>query len=145
MPPAPRPNRRPKVPAPRAPYMEIHALLVIDQGPLQRAAWAEYRAAQKSQEKSARDLHRHEEVDHPAYEKWLYQTFPVLLTTLRGLSEEVAAKERQIQHVHALASYTGRSPRNLWQEWKENGHPPGQPEPVDEDETKSHRHRSDPD
>lgn len=145
MPPASRPTRRSRVPAPRPPYTEIRAVLVIDQRPLQRAAWAEYRAAQRSQEKSARDLHRHEEVDQPAYEKWLHQNFPVLLTTLRRLNDEVAAKDRQIQYVHALAAFTGRSARNLWQEWKENGRPPAQPEPADDDEPKSRRHHPDPD
>jgi hypothetical protein len=95
------------------------AVLVIDNLPLQRAAWAEYRAAQKRHDQSARDLHRHEQVDVPAYEAWLHRTFPVLITTLRELHEEVSSKTRQIQHVQAMAALSGRPAKKLWREQKE--------------------------
>jgi hypothetical protein len=94
------------------------ALLIIDNEPLQRAAWNEFLAAQKKHDKAARELHRHENVDVPAYEKWLHQTFPVKVTTLRELHEEVTAKARKVEAVQAMAALTGRSLKAIWREQK---------------------------
>lgn len=95
------------------------ALLVIDNAPLQRAAWAEFHAARKRHDKAAGDLHRHEQIDVPEYETWLHRTFPVMISTLRELHQEVLTKARQVQSVQALASLTGRSVKKLWREQKE--------------------------
>jgi hypothetical protein len=142
-------SRRPKIPAPRDAYADARALLVIDHARLQGAAWAEFHTAQKRHQKVARDLHRHEEIDTPAYEAWLHRTFPVLMTTLRNLQEEVSTKGRQVQLTRALATYTGRSAKKLWQEQKENkGRPPQRPEEADDvedDARKARQHRRDPD
>jgi hypothetical protein len=94
------------------------ALLVIDNAPLQRAAWAEFHTARKQHDKAARDLHRHEQIDVPAYEAWLHRSFPVMITTLRELHEEVFKKARQVETVQAMASLTGRSAKKLWREQK---------------------------
>lgn len=94
-------------------------LVLIDNGPLQSAAWAEFHTAQKRHEKAARDLHRHEQVDVPAYEAWLHRTFPVMITTLRELHSEVFEKSRQVEAVQAMAALSGRSPKKIWREQKE--------------------------
>jgi hypothetical protein len=127
------------------------ALILLDQSRLQRAAWAEYHTAQKRHEKAARDLHRHEEVDTPAYEKWLNQTFPVHLTDLRNLEEEVSTKTQQVRLIRAMAAYTGRSAKRLWHEFKDGGAERWQ-RPDDEKQTsggdnprKSARHHFDAD
>ena len=142
-------SRRPKIPAPRDAYVEGRALLIIDHERLQGAAWAEFHTAQKRHQKAARDLHRHEEIDTPAYETWLHRTFPVLVTTLRNLHEEVATKGRQVQLTRALAAYTGRSAKKLWQEQKENKErppkPADEPDDVEDDARKAGNHRGDPD
>ncbi|MEO6004131.1 MAG: J domain-containing protein [Opitutus sp.] len=101
-----------------APTQHSRALLVIDNAPLQRAAWAEFHAARKRHAKAARDLHLHEQTDVPAYEAWLHRTFPVLITTLREMHQEVLEKARRVQSVQALASLTGRSLKKLWKEQK---------------------------
>ncbi|ATC62935.1 hypothetical protein CMV30_02580 [Nibricoccus aquaticus] len=95
------------------------ALLLIDNRPLQRAAWAEFHTARKRHEKAARDLHRHEEIDRPAYDAWLHRTFPVWVTTLRDLYAEVSTKSHQVRTVIFLAETTGRSLKKLWHEQKE--------------------------
>jgi hypothetical protein len=95
------------------------ALVVVDDGPLKRAAWAELHAVRKRQEKAARDLHRHEETDRPAYDAWLHGTFPTLITRLRELHQEVFAKGQRVQTVQAMAAMTGRSARKIWREEKE--------------------------
>jgi hypothetical protein len=92
--------------------------MVVDNAPLQKEAWAEYHEARGRHDRAARDLHRHEQVDVPEYERWLHQTFPVEISTLRNLHEEVAAKSRQVDSVRFLSGITGRSPRKLWQEQK---------------------------
>jgi hypothetical protein len=97
----------------------IFALVVIDIRPLQRAAWAEFHTARKRHDKSAHDLHRHEQVDTPAYDAWVHRTFPIFVTTLRELHEEVFRKARQVEMVQELADLTGRSVRKLWREQKE--------------------------
>ena len=93
-------------------------LIVIDNAPLQRAAWAEFHTARKRHEKAARDLHRHEQVDVPAYEGWLHRTFPVMITTLRELHAEVFEKSRQVEAVQAMAALSGRSAKKIWREQK---------------------------
>jgi hypothetical protein len=116
-----RPKKRPTAKASGVRPPLASALVLLNQGPLQRTAWAEYHTARKRHEKAARDLHRHEEVDSPAHERWLNQTFPVHLTDLRNLQEEVATKTQQVRLIRALSAYTGRSAKRLWAEFKENG------------------------
>jgi hypothetical protein len=93
-------------------------LVVIDHDRLQQAAWAEFHTVRKRLEKAAADLHRHEQVDLPAYDAWLHRAFPVQVTALRELSEEVAAKVLQIRTVETTAARTGRSHKRLWHEQK---------------------------
>jgi hypothetical protein len=103
----------------RASATNSQALLVIDHERLQGAAWAEFHTVRKRLDKAAGDLHRHEEIDLPAYDAWLHRTFPLQITALRELNEEVMAKARQIRIVQARAAHTGRSLKRLWQEEKE--------------------------
>jgi hypothetical protein len=95
------------------------ALMVIDELPLKSAAWAELHSVRKRQEKAARDLHRHEEIDRPEYDAWLHRTFPTVITLLRELHEEVYAKGQRVHTVQTIAAMTGRSPRKIWLEHKE--------------------------
>ncbi|MGH7944503.1 MAG: hypothetical protein ACREH8_11500 [Opitutaceae bacterium] len=95
------------------------ALMVIDHERLQSAAWAEFHTARKRLERTARDLHRHEEMDVPEYEAWLHRTFPIQITTLRELHAEVTAKGRKIRAVQAQATYAGGSLKRLWRQQKE--------------------------
>ncbi len=113
-------NARPARPATAAARASSRAaVLVIDQGRLQSAAWARVHTARKRLEKASRDLHRHEEIDAPGYESWLHRTFPLLVTTLRELHEQAAAKTQKIQRVQAMAYFTGRSVKRVWREEKE--------------------------
>lgn len=97
----------------------MRALLVIDHERLQGAAWAEFHTVRKRLDRAARDLHRHEEIDSPAFEAWRHRTFPLLITALRELQDEVAAKARKVATAQAMAAYTGRSAKRLWREQKE--------------------------
>jgi len=94
-------------------------LLVIDHERLQGAAWAEYHTVRKRLDRAARDLHRHEEIDVPAFESWLHRTFPVLVTTLRDLHAEVETKARKVQAVQAHAAFYGGSLKRIWRQQKE--------------------------
>jgi hypothetical protein len=124
---------------------------VIDNAPLQNAAWADYHSAQKRLAKASRDLHRHEELDLPAYEAWIHQTFPVYVSTLRELHQEVFTKGRQVETVQAMAALTGRSVKKLWREQKEHDADPDAFEAkfrTDDEETddeRSSRSRRNPD
>ena len=114
----------------------LEALVLIDDAPLKSRAWAELHGVRKRQEKAARDLHRHEQVDQPAYDAWLHRTFPTLLTRLRELHQEVFTKGQRVQNVQAISAMTGRSPRKIWHEQKEaEANPP--PPDADEDEGES--------
>jgi hypothetical protein len=95
---------------------EKRALLLVDNRPLQREAWAAFHTARKRLEKVARDLHRHEQMDQPAYQRWIHQTFPVFITTLRELHAEVSTKAYRVQSVIELSEITGRSVKKLWRE-----------------------------
>lgn len=94
------------------------ALVLVDASRLQGSTWAEFHSARKRLEKASRDLHRHEQVDTPAYDHWVYKTFPTLLTQLRQLHQEVATKSLQVQHVQDIAILTGRSPKKIWRDLK---------------------------
>jgi hypothetical protein len=122
MPAANRSPRSRRAPTDRA-RIHVHvlarALIVIDNEPLQREAWAEFHTVRKRLEKATRDLHRYEEVDRPAYDSWVYQTFPTLISSLRELQAEVYAKGQKVQMVQALAEITGRPLKKLWKEQKE--------------------------
>ncbi len=103
----------------------VRALVVIDETRLKSAAWAELHTVRKRQEKAARDLHRHEEIDRPAYDAWLTQTFPQLLTRLRELHQEVFTKGQRVEAVQAAAFFSGRSAKKIWHEQKaETARPP---------------------
>lgn len=95
------------------------ALVLVDQRPLQREAWAEFRRAQRLQEKAARDLHRHENTDTPAFVRWLHSTFSAMVSEARELNLKVESLAVQVQQVQRMALMTGRSPRELWREYKE--------------------------
>ena len=112
-------------------------LVVIDQRPLQRAVWREFHAARKLHEKTARDLHRHEETDTPAFERWFHTTFPVQISSLRELHRQVEHLSREVEIAQYLASVSGRSVKKIWREHKEHlaapEEPPPEPEPHDSD------------
>lgn len=95
------------------------ALVLIDQRPLQQQAWAEFKRAQRLQEKAAQDLHRHENTDMPAYVRWLHTTFAAKVSEARELHAKVMMLAGQVQQVQRMAMMTGRSYRDLWQEYKE--------------------------
>jgi len=103
------------------------ALIVIDHGRLQGAAWAEFHTARKRLDKATRDLRRHEEVDIPAYEAWLHTTFPLLVTTLRDLQAEIAAKARKIKAVQARAAIYGGSLKRIWRDQRAREASPAMP------------------
>ncbi|CAM3017995.1 hypothetical protein [Rariglobus hedericola] len=117
-------------------------LVLIDARPLQHAAWSEFHAARKLAEKAARDLHRHEETDTLAYERWLHGTFPQLVTTLRELHAEVTRKARDMHHAQFMANVTGRSVKKVWKENREDEADPAADErdhePESEHESSSH-------
>jgi hypothetical protein len=92
--------------------------MVIDHARLQGAAWAEFHAARKRLDRTARELHRHEEIDVPAYTAWLHRTFPLQVTALRELRDEVETKVRKIRTAQAIASRTGASIKRVWREQK---------------------------
>jgi len=117
------------------------ALLVIDHGRLQSAAWAEFHTARKRLEKAARDLHRHEETDVPEYTSWIHRTFPLLLTRLRELHAEVAAKAQKVQAAQAQAAYAGGSLKRIWRQQKEREMRQEHPHAENESRSRAHDER----
>ena len=125
---------------------DCHALVTINNRPLQRTAWAAFHAARKRLDKISSDLRRHEEADTPAYSSWLHVTFPQLITALRQLHEEVALKSHHVATVQYEAAITGRSLKKLWKEFQDDlANPqPAAPEPDTEDEPPPRSTRADP-
>lgn len=111
-------------------------LIVIDNQPLQAAAWADLRRARKLLEKATRDLHRHEEKDEPAFRAWISTTFPTLVSAIREIAQQVEAKRQIIEAVESESFYSGRSPGRIWREWQESGGRPPEslfePEDIDD-------------
>jgi hypothetical protein len=127
-------------------------LIVIDNRPIKNAVWADFHAARKRVEKAARDLHRHEQTDTPAFNSWLHGTFPQLVTALRELSAEVERKGRNVEQAQYAAAMSGRSVKKVWREHREyeadpeayeRAHP--QPEPAADDSRHQHGDPTQPD
>lgn len=118
---------------PVRPVNRCRALLVIDNQPLQAAAWVALRQARKRLEKVTRDLHRHEETDEPAFRSWISTTFPTVLSVIRELAQQVGAKRRIIEDVERESYFTGRSAGQIWREWQQNGGRPPEPPPGRDD------------
>lgn len=104
------------------------ALLVIDNAPLHAAAWQEFIKVRKRLEKITLDIHRHEEVDEPMFRQWISTAFPTLLSELRDLAQEMMAKSRLASEIESAAFLSGRSPEDVWAEWRANGGRPLEPE-----------------
>lgn len=118
-------------PPPRRSVNRCRALLVIDNRPLQVAAWAELGRARKRLEKAARDVHRHEEADEPAFHAWIARTFPTLISAARELAQQVEAKSRLVHAVESESFFSGRAPSRIWHAWQQNGGQPPAPPPSD--------------
>lgn len=114
---------------------------MIDNRPLQAAAWAELQRARKLLGKATRDLHRHEETDEPAFRAWISTAFPTVVSAIREVAREVEAKRQVIDAVEREAYFSGRSPGAIWREWqKSGGRPPERP--VEEEDHRGSRSRS---
>jgi hypothetical protein len=127
MPRAKQPPRVRLAPAraqPRAAAGPQFGLLVVDHARLQGEAWAEFHTARKQLDRAARELHRHEGIDVPAFSAWLHRTFPVQVTTLRELRDEVNAKAAQVRRVQVIAATSGGSLKRVWREQKESAGKP---------------------
>lgn len=96
-------------------------LLVIDNAPLQAAVWAELQRARQRLEKATSDLHRHEDVDEPAFHAWLGRAFPEIVNATRELAMKVEAKRRLVEEVVNEAFFTNRSESAVWREWQRHG------------------------
>jgi hypothetical protein len=135
-------------PAPRPPRNRCRVLIIIDNAPLQAAAWNELARARRRLEKAAHEVHRHEEIDTPAFRAWLAQTFPVLLSTVRELAQQVAAKMQLVQSVETESLLTGRPPGRIWRAWQENSAQRPEtpaPEPFDPTQRSSDEESGEPD
>lgn len=103
---------------------------MVDQRRLRAEAWTAYHTARKALDKALRDLQRHETVDVPEYEAWLHRTFPVLLTALRRLEDELGPKIARVRAVQAQAAMFGGSLKRIWREFKKRE---ANPEPAEEE------------
>ncbi len=126
-------NSREKSPPPIRSGNRCRTLLVIDNAPLQAAAWSALRRARKQLEKATADLHRHEEIDEPAFRAWISNTFATLVSSVRELAQQVEAKAHLIDSVEREAFFSGRSPGKIWREWQQNGGHPPEPTPDQAD------------
>lgn len=114
-------SARVSLPATRGPSYRAKGpgtLVVVDNRPLRHTAWAEYHRARKRSEKANADLRRHEDVDVPAFREWFHRTFPVEISTLRQIHEELVLKGEQVRRVDWMSDVTGRSPQSVWREYK---------------------------
>jgi len=93
----------------------VLALLVVDNAPLQEAAWNRLLSARKRLARATEDLHRHEEKDEPAYRAWIHAACPALLSQLRELAFECESKRNLMEEVQRQAARRGTTPAVIWQ------------------------------
>ncbi len=87
----------------------IRALVLIDDGPIRRAALANYLAIEREAAKLRAQMERFEAVDCPAYERWDARTFGPLLTELRDLAAAFGEKQRVLDAIDEEVLWTGCS------------------------------------
>lgn len=113
-------------------------LVLIDQAPLQQEVWNALRISRRRLEKLSQLLHRHQELDFPSYESWLYSTFPQQMTALRDLRMEVSSTARKIKWVQHRAAIYGGSLKRLWRDQKaREANPPPTPPPAEKSDPTS--------
>ncbi len=106
---------------PKRPQNEEVALISIDSRPLQAAAWRKLALARKRLGRVTSDLHRHEQVDVPAYEAWTLSCGAALISELRDLALQCQTKTALIAEVERHAWLQGRPPALVWQHYKRTG------------------------
>ena len=98
----------PKTSAPQQ-RPRIRALVLIDDGPIRRAALDGYLAIEREAAKLRAQMERFETVDCPAYERWDARTFGPLLTELRDLAAAFGEKQRVLDAIDEEVLWSGCS------------------------------------
>ena len=104
-------------------------LLPVDNRPLQQEAWRVYTAARKRLERVQAEVKRFEEEDVPAFRRWLYSTFPTLVSNIREAALQLVTKETLIEDVRREARLTGSTAAAVWERRKK-----GKPAEADAEE-----------
>lgn len=97
------------------------ALILVDSRPLKAEAWRKLSLARKRLGRVTSDLHRHEQVDVPAYEAWTLSCGAALISELRDLALRCQTKAALISEVERHAWLQGRPPALVWQHYKRTG------------------------
>lgn len=84
-----------------------HSLITLDQEPIRRSASEECLRAFESVERLKTRIRRHEELDLPAYARWLRREFAGLSARIRQAAETVADLEQLVDSVGRVADFVG--------------------------------------
>jgi hypothetical protein len=87
----------------------VQALVHIDQAPLRDAASRDCLRAYAALEKIQVGIRQYEEVDLPAYSRWVRGKFAGLLGRIRETAEKVADLEFLVESVERVAAFSGCS------------------------------------
>jgi hypothetical protein len=82
-------------------------LVLLDQGPLRRAASSECNQAMERLEKARAEWKRFEREDKPAFERWMAATFGALLSRVRETAALVGEKETLVREVEMEMVFGG--------------------------------------
>ena len=105
----PKKKKTPNPPQTPARKRGLRALVLIDEGPIRRAALADYLALEREAAKLRAQIERFETVDCPAYERWDARTFGPLLTELRDLGAALGEKRRVLDAIEDEVLWSGCS------------------------------------
>lgn len=91
----------------KAPGPGGRLLIPLDQEPIRRSASGACLRAFESAERLKSQVRQYEEIDLPAYARWLRESFSGLMDRTREAAEKVADLERLINSVEAVVDYLG--------------------------------------
>ena len=89
-------------------------MVLLDQGPLRRAAAEAYHRAGQRLAGLQATVNRFNTVDRPAFGSWLAASFGVLLTALRETEDAIHEKGPMLEAIRMLALLGGLSPREAY-------------------------------
>jgi hypothetical protein len=99
----------------RKPAIRSRSLMLIDNQPIRQRYWQELNEARAELHKLQTELDRFKGDDTNAFKRWLHVTFPVRLSRIRELHEEMARLANRLNLVSAFQKHGVKAPGAAYQ------------------------------
>jgi hypothetical protein len=94
----------------RKPVVRSRSLMLVDNQPIRQRCWQELNETRAKLRKLETELDRFKGDDTNAFKRWLHATFPVRLSRIRELHEEIARLANRLNLVSAFQKHGVKTP-----------------------------------